>query len=742
MGLKQDIIVRSEFSVPDGKGGGSRGGTPGDYVTRYMARPLAVETLAPIRSRQVEDYIVRYMARDEAVEVAESEPQLMGRMRAARGQGGVAFGYGQLSLSHEGLRAASRDLQRLFDEGHTVMKTILSFDEEYLRKHGIIASDFHMEKAGDYRGHIDQMKLRMAIMHGLDRMGHEYDDLRSLCVIQVDTEHVHCHLAMVDAGEGKRAVDGTQKGKISQRGMSLLRRGIDAWLDEKQAVRHMASAVGYERRNVVSYVKRWAHDQMLKESTAQFLLACLPEDKSLWRAGTNRSEMRKPNAIVRSMVMGVLEREDSPLAQSMAAVQAYADQRREAEDLSRDEWRMLVENGRERVIERCVNGVYGMLKALPEDALEVRTPMLDVMSMDYEQLLAHRDAGRDDQQTKAAEGDDLIEFGVRLRSYSTRKNHHKEQRGHYHDQLVSFDAARAAGVVVPDAMVLRDLYAEEEEYHAMCMAKYQKFLNFSQATDEWEKRWDDVATYGDQMISMEMMSRDKNLSRLKDPDEAERQGREIYGLYGAHLLVEGSTGRDVLRGRAAHMRQQYEDKVETLRAELAAHGLRMSIDGEADDLHAAGVIESGPEFDFEDVKALDLHHMRYDFGSDVSVGPRSTAIFVERARERQRLVDAASDYLRASGQAAAMSSLPVDDVREMNAMADLLEAEDEPVLPSAVAEAMRQKEMRRRMATVRLDRQLTGQVERAMEASAREAVDQLEQEVERSSDQRGGEGIV
>ena len=52
------------------------------------------------------------------------------------------------------------------------------------------------------------MRLRMAIMHGLERMGHRFDDLRYVGVIQVDTLHVHCHLAMVDAGFGRRVRTG------------------------------------------------------------------------------------------------------------------------------------------------------------------------------------------------------------------------------------------------------------------------------------------------------------------------------------------------------------------------------------------------------------------------------------------------------------------------------------------------------------------------------------------------------
>src|SRR5699024_3867657 len=128
------------------------------------------ESLAPIQRLRTDDFILRYMARDSAVERAPTARAAKTEMRQAQGEGGLAFGYGSVSLSDEQLQAASKDLQQHFESGKTVMKTVLSFDEDYLKRRGIVGEDFHCTIRGDYRGHIDQMKLRMAIMHGMDRM--------------------------------------------------------------------------------------------------------------------------------------------------------------------------------------------------------------------------------------------------------------------------------------------------------------------------------------------------------------------------------------------------------------------------------------------------------------------------------------------------------------------------------------------------------------------------------------------
>lgn len=716
MSLKQSIVVVNEYTVKSKSGKGSRGGTPGAYVTRYMARDLATEPLAPIRRQRTDDFIVRYMARESATEQAVSRTDVKAKFKESQGAGGVAFGYGQVSLSDEQLKAASVDVQELFDKGHTIMKTVLSFDQEYLRKHKIIPEDFVCKKKGDYRGHLDQMKLRMAVMRGLERMESSfYDDLRYVGVIQVDTEHVHCHLAMVDAGKGAVTKDGTQRGKINAPAKALLRRSMDAWLDEKQTVRHMSSAVGYERRNVTTYVKRWAHQQMLRESLPQFLVACLPEDRRLWRSSTNHESMKKPNRIVHQLVEEVLARPGSPLPQAMQQVHEYANKRRDGEGLSTGQWQALVQAGRDQIIERGVNGVYGLLRGLPEDTLRVRTPMLDAMGMDYEAMASY--ASKSAQQ---GQRDDLLGFGFRLRSYSSRMEHHREKRSAYHGLARIWEKADDAGIASASSRVLYEFYLEEEDYHARCAAKYQKFLSFSAPAAPWYEQWAKVSEYGERLLSLESMRKDGSLRKMKDSQEAEKLGLDIYGQSGAHLLtLKGTAGTNVLDGRIKRMRENYDLRVTELRKELAAQGLKLEItvDPQRKSPDTA-TISAGAEYDFEDVKGLDLHHMRFDFSSDVKVGNRARSQFVQWARSRRTHRDKAVSYLQASGQIEAIANMPIADINTMNALADKLGRNAEAVLPSEVAAIAREQNVLRRSRTVRLGTDLAKKVEQQVDRFA------------------------
>lgn len=676
MSLKQDIVVVNEFSVPLGDGKGSRGGTPGNYVSRYMARPLATETVTPIRLSSLDSFVTRYMAREDAVEsVIVPDRQLVKKkMSAAQKEGGVAFGYGEFSLSNEQLQLASKDIQKHFDNGHTVLKTVLSFSPEYLERQGIVEPGFKLKKRGGYRGHIDQLKMRLAIMHGLERLGGRYfDDLRYVGTIQVDTNHVHCHLALVDAGRGRKAKDGTQKGKLTKAMFSLLRRGIDSYLDEKQVVAYLSSSVGFERRNVISYVKRWAHEQVLKESLPQLLLATLPEDRNLWRYGTNAKSMRKPNRIVTELVEEVLALPGSPLGSAIASVTSYANERRELEGLSDKEWAKLIDYGREQITERGVNAVYASLKQLPEEYLRVKTPILDVMGMDYTQLV---------QDNSKDERNDLVGFAFRLRSYSARLQEHVNKREQAQEQMRLWEIQNLTGQASKQSEALYRWWEFEEGYHGRLASKYRFFLPAVVKETKWNHAVRELQDYHQRYLSLVSMTNDASLKKISDPEIAEHMGYQIYGQRGGRLVAQNDKeSRSRLKARIEAMASKEQEMLRELRKNLANEGRVLLIeDGKY-------VASEGEEFSFQDVKGLDLHHMGFDFSKDMPMSPRVKDLFVTNTHLRMDLLIAAVEYLEETGQSEAIELLDVDEVTLMNKMMALLEKmpAKKPYLPSEIA---------------------------------------------------------
>lgn len=643
MSLKQSIVIVNEFTYKTGYKSGSRGGTPGEYIRRYMSRENAVEAVTPVRKLESDGYFERYLLREQAADSSENAFSFKHKMRNLQTKGGTAFGYGEVSLSEEKLKAASKDIQYQFDNGKTVFKTVLSFDEEYLLKYGLLDSDFVFKKRGDFRGHIDQLKLRMAIMKGIKRMSRYYDDLQYVGCIQVDTKHIHCHLAMVDRGTGHLRKDGTQRGKLNGREMKALRRGIDLWLDEKQTVKMMSSSVLYDKQNALCYVKKLTYKTMKEQGLPQFLIACLPEDRRLWRASTNRTEMRKANALVREYVVQLLEEPNSGYRDAMNSVFQYASMRQEREGLSADEYAGLVRSGQERLVQDCMNGVYSVLKQIPDEQLKVRTPMLETMSLDY------------DEMASLAAHDPMVEFGFRLRSYSSRLQHHKKEYHKYRDVYRNYERSENKS---EDSAALGNFFKVERDYNAMLMTKYQYFLTFLDSDDSIEEDMQAYLDAKDNLDNLKMMYEDPAFAKMK-PDTAEEYGLSVYGQYGGRRV---KTMPSIIQRRITLLQESVNEKEQAFRDKLRDVGL---------DYDGTGIIKK-KMYPFSDVKALDLHHLGYDFAYNAPISKVNVDVFCDMAEERYGAFVKAKDYLVRSGQAYTVQSLPEKDVLFMKEYADKL----------------------------------------------------------------------
>ena len=641
MGLKQSVVIVNEYTIKTGDKGGTRGGTPGDYVLRYMARVGATEDITPTKLQEFDTNLTKYIARERATNLFDDIPSMKQSMRNAQRYGGVAFGYGDVALSDARLKRVSKDIQSQFDAGKTVMKTVLSFDEEYLREHGLISKDFHCRKRGDFRGHIDQLKLRMAIMNGMEKLSRHYDDLQFVGVIQVDTKHVHCHLAMVDRGRGSLMPDGTQRGKLTEKEKLSIRRGVDMYLDAKQTVKMMSSSVVYDKRNALCYIKKRTHQMMAQQGFSQFLLACLPENRNLWRASTNRKEMRKANSLVRDYVVQLLEQSQSGYRDAMNSVIAYADYRRDREDLSSDEHAQLIRDGQERIVTECMNGVYAVVKQIPESERQVRTPMLEMMSQDYEDMASQ------------AVNDPLIEFGFKLRSYASRLDFHRKE---YHRFESYHEQYEQAETHTKDAEALDAYFQLEMRYNQMLMVKYQYFLSFLPPDEKMEEEFEALMEQKDRLRNLRMMSEDKAFQRML-PENAEEYGIRVYGQYGGRRV---KAQPDVIATRIRNMEQDVFDQEQRFRKKLQDYGM---------DYNGSAVIRR-KLYPFEDVKALDLHHITYDFATDVPVSKPYLDEFVKMANERYDAFQKAKLYLEGTGQHTELESLPEQDVMVMKEYAD------------------------------------------------------------------------
>lgn len=194
MDLNKSIVIKSKFGTK----------SAGNYILRYTSREDATESL------DIHDYITKYTPRYQATEKLISEGadtvEILEEDEKLVRKEGVMFGNRGLSYSDETLMDAARTTQKASDENHVVLLPILSFTHDYLKEKGLVDPDMPMpENPGEYKGKVDQLKLRMAITDMVNKMHMDMGFAKPewTATIQFDTKHVHAHITSVETGNPK-----------------------------------------------------------------------------------------------------------------------------------------------------------------------------------------------------------------------------------------------------------------------------------------------------------------------------------------------------------------------------------------------------------------------------------------------------------------------------------------------------------------------------------------------------------
>ena len=175
--------------------------------------------------------------------------------------------------------------------------------------------------------------------------------------------------------------------------------------------------------------------------------------------------------------------------------------------------------------------------------------------------------------------------------------------------------------------------------------------------------------------------------------KAEAYGRDRYGLSGCGMLVADS---DVFDRRLEMARAEFERAGQELDFGLSMFGMGL--------FEEDGRIEARKDIKhpFDDVKALDLHHLGFDFGYDIEISKPNYDAFMAVTARRTELFEKAAEYLELSGQSGQIEQFAVGDIRKMRDMADVLGRAGR--LPSAIGDYMKSASpVPRNRCTVSLD---------------------------------------
>ena len=245
-----NIVVRNKFTNINNQ---SNGNTPSEFVKAYTLRKSATELVYPVSSSDLTEPLVdtrsnasqvqnlrntnetvvsEYLSKSESDDMYNEALQLEGR----------CFSLESISLGRTNIEQTTDAIQNAFDNAHTVMLVVTSFDTDFLKDVNVIKPESPILKDRNPDGLIadetDELKLRHAVQKGLIRMVENlgYKEPIAIGSIQLDTDNPHAHIVLCETAEkshsnAKMFYDGCEWGTLTPQQIQLFSNTIEHQLE-------------------------------------------------------------------------------------------------------------------------------------------------------------------------------------------------------------------------------------------------------------------------------------------------------------------------------------------------------------------------------------------------------------------------------------------------------------------------------------------------------------------------------
>ena len=293
-----NIVIRNKFTNLNNQ---SNGNTPSDFVKTYTLRKSATELVYPVSVNSItqpllytdseESQVQAFNLNGKTVEVdyltASQSANLYSDSLQMEGR---CFNLESLSLGTPLINDTTDAIQAAFDQAHTVMLLVVSFDTNFLREKRVlidndtITLDYNVP--GAVSKQTDELKLRSAVKYGLNKLTETlgYTEPVAIGSIQLDTDNPHAHIVLTETAERNKSnakffYDGLEWGTLNPQQLDVFSKAIEFDLTQNQLLlaypsSNIKASLDRSRANItnLSNVKLYAQIAAL---------SILPEDNTV-----------------------------------------------------------------------------------------------------------------------------------------------------------------------------------------------------------------------------------------------------------------------------------------------------------------------------------------------------------------------------------------------------------------------------------------------------------------------------
>lgn len=210
--MKQPVVVRNQFTNVNNH---SHGKTPSNFIKDYTIRKEATELIYPVSSKNTDQPLLSVYDKSTQIhKLKENEKSISNDYLTNRTSSkiyseslqmeGRCFDLTNISLSSQNILDATNIIQKAFNDAHTVMLLVVSFDTEYLKNLNVLNQNeeykLNNNPTDHFKNNTDELKLRMAVKNSVKRLSERlgYEKPIAIGSIQLDTDNPHAHIVLTE----------------------------------------------------------------------------------------------------------------------------------------------------------------------------------------------------------------------------------------------------------------------------------------------------------------------------------------------------------------------------------------------------------------------------------------------------------------------------------------------------------------------------------------------------------------
>lgn len=287
-----------------------------------------------------------------------------------------------------------------------------------------------------------------------------------------------------------------ERGKIEKKQQGRMREAFNRSISQTKDIKPFVKEVKDQKRltKTLTIQSLTYNEQLIKKMQA--LYAAMPENKKMWRAGSNAKDMQRPHELANEILDDVWSRYSKGVGLNdfEKSVTEYQHIRKKDENLDAKEVDQLKVNAYQELRKESINAIYKNLKTFTEKDLgDNSVNLIDASpSVNYESQPTQQlqntiaESYHNPSYTKV---DPLLMSAYRQREYRKRYKDAYYEKEQYKSYMDHYDDLSQQNKTSDSSRVVRAYYQQEYEYHK------KKFDKYSYLTSTPKERKNNKASF-------------------------------------------------------------------------------------------------------------------------------------------------------------------------------------------------------------------------------------------------------